>query len=86
MNALGEVEFARLMQNRRLGLQAFTARWRRHFEGAVTLDESSWARSLEGLDELLQLGHGMDSTPRSTTQDDAFADLKQRLFVVRGGR
>jgi hypothetical protein len=86
MNATGEVEFARLMQSRRLGLQAFTARWRRHFEGAVTLDESSWARALESLDELLQLRPAPEPVVHADAQDEALAGLKQRLFVLRGGR
>ena len=76
MHALDETAYAQKIQQRRLGLQSFEERLRRHFASSVTLEERRWLALCEELDALLSI-----EKPVAEVAEEPAA-----LHVLKGGR
>lgn len=82
MRIVDEQGFADKLQARRLGLQAYAARLRNHFESSTRLDARGWQNLVSGLDELLLPAE----QPSSAAQPQPKSGSSAPLTLLRGGR
>ena len=77
MRTVDELAYAQKIQQRRLGLQGFEERLRKHFQSSSSFDERSWQTARDELNEIL------NTAPKSPTETE---ETNAQLHVLRGGR